>query len=548
MKKKIIIVDKNDNVLRTESKEKAHLNSGIMHRAITIFIFNEKNQLLITKRSKFKKLWPLVWESSCSTHPFEDETYIQSGERRLLQELGFSCQLKSLSKFKYKSRYKNRGSENELCSLLLGKYNGIIKPDWKEVANFKWIFLKDLKKEIKKNPKQYAPWLKIVIKEYLLNKKRNIVINELVMLGNKQEKTGPNINFKPKYYEILTKVGGIVDKTIDSFYKKEIFVKFPEKKKLYKTMLNRKRGTQKLRAMAAYLAFWAFEGKESNSKDIKKLVAAIELENYSNYELDWAMDTQGDVKQGPTYNLELSKAVLATRGFLKDALFLVSKLKQEYAEVLLEINDRVDRGCTPELFDLNFNNKKILNDFEYFWEKYKIRNVEAGGQFYDNYVKLAYIRNNKKNKNLYTSLKQVYEGFGEGVQLLNDLGDFSPPGTIILHEKKASDQLKDLREGPITLPTWLMYRRSSKKEKEFLISITNKKTLLQTDYIKIVKLLHETKTFDDVVSLLKRRAIFLQKMIDTLNIKSDVKSLLKTMVTLLYCNKLVHNLESAYKK
>jgi len=545
MEKKIIIVDKDDNVLKKESKEKAHLKDGIMHRAITIFIFNDKNQLLITKRSKFKKLWPLVWESSCSTHPYEDETYIQSGERRLPQELNLSCQLKPLLKFIYKSNYKNKGSENELCSLLLGKYDGTIKPSWKEVANFKWISLENLKKEIKKSPEKYAPWLKIALEKYNLNN-GDILRDKLIMLGDKRVKVKNKTNFKPEYYKILTRVGKNVDEVIDSFYNKDIFIKYPEKKEIYKDMLNRKKGTQKLRAMSAYLAFWAFAGKEINSKEVKELITAVELENYSNYELNWLFDKKGSVKEGPTYNLELKKAGLATHGFIQDALFLVSKFGPEYVKVFLEINDRTHRGWTPELFDLNYNNKKLLNDFEYFWSKYKIRNVEAGGQFYDNYVKLAYIYNGKKNKDLYLSLKQIFEEFGEGVQILNDLGDFAPPGEIILHEKKESDQLCDLREGLITLPIWLIYNRASEKEKKFLMSIQGKRKLPQKDYIQVIKILHKSDTFSDIFNLLKRKALFLQKMIDTLNIESDAKALLKVMVTLLYCNKLMHRLKDIY--
>jgi isopentenyl-diphosphate delta-isomerase len=80
--------------------------------------------------------------------------------------LGINCKLKLLTKFQYQARYKNIGSENEICALLIGKYNGKIKSNPKEVADWKWIDIKDLKKDLKKNPGKYAPWLKIALKYY----------------------------------------------------------------------------------------------------------------------------------------------------------------------------------------------------------------------------------------------------------------------------------------------------------------------------------------------------------------------------------------------
>ncbi len=300
--------------------------------------------------------------------------------------------------------------------------------------------------------------------------------------------------------------------------------------------------------MTTYLSFYAFTGKKITNRTINKLIAAVELENYSNYELNWLFDRKGGVEEGTNYLQGLKKAGLATHGFIQDALFLVSEIDPIYTKIFLEMNDRVHRGWTPELFDLNFNNKKLLDDFEYFWEKYKIRNIEAGGQFYGNYVKLAYIYTKQKNKDLYIKLKQIFEEFGESVQILNDLGDFAPPGTIILHEKKASDQLSDLREGIITWPIWLIYNRCSKKDKKFLISISNKDTLTKKDYLKAMNLLYKTNSFKDLRDFLKRKSYYLQKAIDTLDIPREVKGLLKVLVTLLYCNKLIHRLENLFKE
>ncbi len=159
----IVLIDKRDKVSGYGNKEKCHQGKGVLHRAFIVFVFNNKGELLIQKRSKFKKLWPLFWDDSCSSHPQKGETYSKAVKRRLEEEFGFSCRPKFLDKFLYQARYKKVGSENEICTVLTGKYNGKIKPNKKEVADWKWANLKELKKDIIKNPNKYTPWFKIGI-------------------------------------------------------------------------------------------------------------------------------------------------------------------------------------------------------------------------------------------------------------------------------------------------------------------------------------------------------------------------------------------------
>lgn len=163
---KVVLVDKKDNKLGLEEKKKAHLKDGLLHRAFMVFVFNDKGELLLQKRSKEKMLWPLYWDSSCASHPFDKETYITSGERRLKEELGFSCPLSYFTKFYYYSKYKDVGSEKEICAILIGVYSGKIKEDSKEVAEYQWISLPELKKKIEEKPGNYTPWLKIGFEIY----------------------------------------------------------------------------------------------------------------------------------------------------------------------------------------------------------------------------------------------------------------------------------------------------------------------------------------------------------------------------------------------
>lgn len=165
--KEIVLVDSKDNVTGFETKENAHLGKGVLHRAISAFVLNSKRQLLIQRRSRLKKLWPLFWSNTCCTHPRIDETYQQAAERRIFEELGFKCILKRLYKFEYQADFNGLGAENELCAVLIGQYDGSVKPNADEIAEWKFIDVEDLKRDMEKNPDKYTPWFRMEFERIL---------------------------------------------------------------------------------------------------------------------------------------------------------------------------------------------------------------------------------------------------------------------------------------------------------------------------------------------------------------------------------------------
>jgi isopentenyl-diphosphate delta-isomerase len=147
------------------------LGDGLLHRAFTIFIFSDKKQLLLQRRSGYKLLWPLARESSCSSHPQPNEGYITAGQKRLEKELGFSCPLEMAERFHYKAKYKNNiGTENEVCALLTGNFNDTLTPNTKEVKALKWIDVNSLEIETHPNVDEFAPWLCYAMKYYKNNR------------------------------------------------------------------------------------------------------------------------------------------------------------------------------------------------------------------------------------------------------------------------------------------------------------------------------------------------------------------------------------------
>lgn len=165
---KIAIVDKKDRILGYKDKLECHLGEGILHRAFSVFVFDNKGRLLIQQRSKKKSLWPLYWSNTCCSHLRKGESYQKAAERRLKEEMGFTCSLKLLGKFQYQAKYKNIGSENEICAVLVGQYTkgDKIRPDPNEVADWRWLDFKELQNDIAKHPERYSPWFGIAIKRF----------------------------------------------------------------------------------------------------------------------------------------------------------------------------------------------------------------------------------------------------------------------------------------------------------------------------------------------------------------------------------------------
>ncbi len=157
----LILVNEKDEILGYKDKVSCHVGDGILHRAFSIFIFNGKGQVLMQKRSAEKPLWPLYWSNSCCSHPRKGESYEIATQRRLKEELGFTTDLKFLFKFQYQARFGEVGSENELCSVYVGRYDGPVQTNQREIAEWEWMDVEALEREMRSHPEHFTPWFKM---------------------------------------------------------------------------------------------------------------------------------------------------------------------------------------------------------------------------------------------------------------------------------------------------------------------------------------------------------------------------------------------------
>lgn len=172
---KLILVDKHDNILGYKSKVECHEGEGILHRAFSIFILNSKNQLLLQKRSDQKLLWPLYWSNSCCSHPRKSEDYEIAIHRRLKEELGIDTELKYLFKFQYQANFENIGSENELCSVYIGRSDDLVSVNENEIAEWKFIDIEQMENDMVEHPEIFTPWFKMEWEKIKSEFKNNIL-------------------------------------------------------------------------------------------------------------------------------------------------------------------------------------------------------------------------------------------------------------------------------------------------------------------------------------------------------------------------------------
>ncbi|MCD6018367.1 MAG: isopentenyl-diphosphate delta-isomerase [Bacteroidetes bacterium] len=160
----VILVDENDNEMGVMEKMKAH-REGVLHRAFSVFIFNDKEELLLQQRASNKYHSARLWTNTCCSHPRPNETIKDAAHRRLFEEMGISCDLTIKTNFIYKSPFENGLTEHELDYVLIGKTNKNPQINIEEVKNFKWMSISDIKKQLQSNPENYTIWFKIAMEK-----------------------------------------------------------------------------------------------------------------------------------------------------------------------------------------------------------------------------------------------------------------------------------------------------------------------------------------------------------------------------------------------
>lgn len=156
----LILVDGNDQEIGHLSKAHCHDGAGVMHRAFSLFLFNDSGELLLQQRAESKRLWPGYWSNSCCSHPRRGESLEIATMRRLSDELNIETELEHVYHFCYTAEFGAAGSENELCHVYLGRVNGRVQPNESEIAGVRFVSAGNVAQELANSTDRFTPWFK----------------------------------------------------------------------------------------------------------------------------------------------------------------------------------------------------------------------------------------------------------------------------------------------------------------------------------------------------------------------------------------------------
>ena len=99
--------------------------------------------------------------------------------RRLREELGIEASLELVYKFSYRAQFGDLGSENELCTVYLGKTGQAFSANTHEIADARYVSREALQTELRTRPEEFTPWFKMEW-ERLCNEFADVISIKLV--------------------------------------------------------------------------------------------------------------------------------------------------------------------------------------------------------------------------------------------------------------------------------------------------------------------------------------------------------------------------------
>lgn len=160
----VVLVDKNDRQVGLMPKTEAH-QKAMLHRAISVFVFNSQGHWLIQRRALSKYHSAGLWTNTCCTHPLPDETNVEAANRRLLQEMGMQCELTEIFDFIYKEKLDNELTEYELDHVFVGYTDTKPIPDPSEVMEYSYVPVEKILEHIDQAPLEYTVWFKKIVEQ-----------------------------------------------------------------------------------------------------------------------------------------------------------------------------------------------------------------------------------------------------------------------------------------------------------------------------------------------------------------------------------------------
>lgn len=162
MVEEVVLVNEQDEAIGTMEKMQAH-HEGVLHRAFSVFIFNDAGEMLLQRRAMQKYHSPGLWTNACCSHPRPGEETASAAHRRLQEELNFDVQLKPLEPMLYRAEVGDGLIEHEYDHLFSGRYSDTVTPAPQEVSETRYIALSALQDWMKARPQDFTAWFHLAL-------------------------------------------------------------------------------------------------------------------------------------------------------------------------------------------------------------------------------------------------------------------------------------------------------------------------------------------------------------------------------------------------
>ncbi|MEI7929829.1 MAG: NUDIX domain-containing protein, partial [Verrucomicrobiales bacterium] len=145
------VVDGNDQVTGQATRAEVHAK-GLLHRAVHVFVFNRRGDLLLQKRSHLKDSHPGVWDSSVSGHVDSGEDYESAAVRELEEEMGIS----NSDPEEIARLAPSPATGWEHLRLYRCQFHGAVRYPCSEIDTAAWFSLDELTAWIEARPSDFA--------------------------------------------------------------------------------------------------------------------------------------------------------------------------------------------------------------------------------------------------------------------------------------------------------------------------------------------------------------------------------------------------------
>ncbi len=159
-------VDANGNAVGTAPKLDVHLD-GTLHRAISVFVFDDEGNELLQQRALSKYHAPGLWSNTVCSHPYPGESPRDAAYRRLKEELNMEAELCEVFVMRYRADVGEGLVEHEYDHVFVARALSEPKPNPEEVQAVRWMTKQEVSEGIANTPSAFTPWFRLAHEEVL---------------------------------------------------------------------------------------------------------------------------------------------------------------------------------------------------------------------------------------------------------------------------------------------------------------------------------------------------------------------------------------------